>query len=91
MEILDTLEAGHLSTNYRCQNCNVDVETSDFHRPWSTRLEGEWRLEEREDGVLVTLQFDFDRNTACSGHCWRNISSTNCIPALKREVLAPAN
>lgn len=38
----------------------VDVETSDFHRPWFTRFEGRWELTEREDGVLVTIQFDYD-------------------------------
>ena len=38
----------------------VDVETSDFHRRWFTRFEGRWELAERDDGVLVTIQFDFD-------------------------------
>lgn len=38
----------------------VDVGTSDFHRPLFTRFEGTWRLAERADGVLVTMEFDFD-------------------------------
>jgi ribosome-associated toxin RatA of RatAB toxin-antitoxin module len=38
----------------------VDVETSDFHRPWFTRFEGRWRLADHDDGVVVTMQFDFD-------------------------------
>jgi hypothetical protein len=37
----------------------VDIETSDFHRPWFTRFEGHWELTERDDGVVVTIQFDF--------------------------------
>lgn len=38
----------------------VEVETSDFHRRLFTRFDGEWSLTEREDGVLVTMRFDFD-------------------------------
>lgn len=38
----------------------VDVETSDFHRRWFTRFEGRWELAEHDDGVLVTIRFDFD-------------------------------
>lgn len=38
----------------------VDVDTSDFHRPFFTRFEGRWGLSERDDGVLVTVQFDFE-------------------------------
>jgi ribosome-associated toxin RatA of RatAB toxin-antitoxin module len=37
----------------------VDVDTSDFHRPFFTRFEGRWELSERNDSVLVTVQFDF--------------------------------
>lgn len=38
----------------------VDVETSEFHRSFFTRFEGRWELTERDDGVLVTMAFDFD-------------------------------
>jgi ribosome-associated toxin RatA of RatAB toxin-antitoxin module len=38
----------------------VDVDTSDFHRPFFTRFEGRWELSEGGDGVLVTVQFDFE-------------------------------
>lgn len=38
----------------------VDTETSDFHRWLFTRFEGEWRLSTREDGVVITVQFEFD-------------------------------
>jgi len=39
---------------------DVDVESSDFHRPFFTRFEGRWELTERDDSVLVTIQFDFE-------------------------------
>jgi uncharacterized protein YndB with AHSA1/START domain len=38
----------------------VDTETSDFHRPWFSRFDGRWELTERDDGVLVTVRFEFD-------------------------------
>jgi uncharacterized protein YndB with AHSA1/START domain len=38
----------------------VDTEGSEFHRPWFTRFEGRWELTERDDGVLVTVRFEFD-------------------------------
>lgn len=38
----------------------VDVEGSAFHRRLFTRFEGEWRVEERADDVLVTVAFEFD-------------------------------
>jgi ribosome-associated toxin RatA of RatAB toxin-antitoxin module len=38
----------------------VDVDTSDFHRPFFTRFEGQWKVSEGCDGVLVTVQFDFE-------------------------------
>lgn len=38
----------------------VDTETSDFHRRLFTRFEGAWDLTETDDGVEVTIQFDFD-------------------------------
>jgi ribosome-associated toxin RatA of RatAB toxin-antitoxin module len=38
----------------------VDVEGSPFHRRLFTRFEGEWRVEERPEGALVTVEFDFD-------------------------------
>jgi ribosome-associated toxin RatA of RatAB toxin-antitoxin module len=38
----------------------VDVDTSDFHRPFFTRFEGRWELSAADDGVLVTVQFDFE-------------------------------
>jgi ribosome-associated toxin RatA of RatAB toxin-antitoxin module len=38
----------------------VDVDTSDFHRRFFTRFEGRWALSAGDDGVLVTIQFDFD-------------------------------
>lgn len=38
----------------------VDVDRSDFHRRLFTRFEGEWRLSERPDGVLITITFEFD-------------------------------
>lgn len=39
---------------------DVDVETSDFHRQLFTQFGGRWELTEREDGILVTIQFDFE-------------------------------
>jgi len=38
----------------------VDVENSDFHRRFFTKFEGRWELTERDDGVLVTMAFDFN-------------------------------
>jgi len=38
----------------------VDVETSDYHRRLFNRLEGTWSLAEQDEGVLVTMRFDFD-------------------------------
>lgn len=38
----------------------VDVEDSDFHRRLFTRFEGEWRVTEGPEGVVVTVAFDFD-------------------------------
>lgn len=38
----------------------VDVETSDFHRPWFARFEGTWSVDEGADGALVSMAFDFD-------------------------------
>jgi ribosome-associated toxin RatA of RatAB toxin-antitoxin module len=38
----------------------VDVAESPFHRRLFTRFEGEWRVEERPGGALVTIEFDFD-------------------------------
>lgn len=39
---------------------SVDVENSDFHRRLFSRFDGEWRLSEMADGVVVSIQFDFD-------------------------------
>lgn len=39
---------------------SVDVEQSDFHRRLFSRFEGEWRLSETPDGVVVTIEFDFE-------------------------------
>jgi len=38
----------------------VDVATSEFHRSLFSRFEGEWRVEETPEGVLITIRFDFD-------------------------------
>jgi ribosome-associated toxin RatA of RatAB toxin-antitoxin module len=38
----------------------VDVDTSEFHRPFFSRFEGRWELSEGSEGVLVTVQFDFE-------------------------------
>lgn len=39
---------------------SVDVEESDFHRRLFSRFEGEWRLDENEDGVDIVIEFDFE-------------------------------
>lgn len=38
----------------------VDTENSEFHQRLFTRFEGEWYLSERENGVTVTVRFEFD-------------------------------
>jgi len=38
----------------------VHVEHSDFHRRLFTRFEGEWRLSEHDDGVRITIAFEFE-------------------------------
>lgn len=38
----------------------VDTESSEFHRRLFTRFEGEWSLSARENGVLITVRFEFD-------------------------------
>lgn len=39
---------------------SVDVGRSDFHRRLFSRFDGEWRLEERDDGVRMTIAFEFE-------------------------------
>jgi ribosome-associated toxin RatA of RatAB toxin-antitoxin module len=39
---------------------SVHVESSVFHRRFFTRMDGEWRLSEDDDGVRMTITFDFD-------------------------------
>lgn len=39
---------------------SVDVAESDFHRRLFDRFEGEWRLEEVDDGVRMTIEFAFE-------------------------------
>lgn len=39
---------------------SVDVAGSDFHRRLFDRFEGEWRVTERDDGVTITVRFEFD-------------------------------
>ncbi|WP_136601328.1 type II toxin-antitoxin system RatA family toxin [Salinigranum halophilum] len=45
-----------------CQSyaVSVHVENSVFHRRFFTRMDGEWRLSEHDDGVRITITFDFD-------------------------------
>jgi uncharacterized protein YndB with AHSA1/START domain len=38
----------------------VDTETSEFHKRLFTRFEGEWRLSTGDNGVVATIQFDYD-------------------------------
>jgi ribosome-associated toxin RatA of RatAB toxin-antitoxin module len=38
----------------------VHVEESPIHRPLFHSFAGEWAMEEREDGVLVTMRFDYE-------------------------------
>lgn len=38
----------------------VDVAESEFHRRLFHRFEGEWRLEDVEDGVRITIEFTFE-------------------------------
>lgn len=38
----------------------VDVGNSGFHRRLFTRFSGEWLLDERPDGVRITVRFDFE-------------------------------
>lgn len=39
---------------------SVDVATSDFHRRLFSRFAGEWAISEGDDGVTITLSFDYD-------------------------------
>jgi ribosome-associated toxin RatA of RatAB toxin-antitoxin module len=38
----------------------VDVNDSIFHRRFFTRFKGEWRIQERPNDVLITVQFEFE-------------------------------
>ena len=44
----------------RAYAVEVDVKHSDFHRRLFTRFNGEWRLSEHEDGVRITITFEFE-------------------------------
>jgi ribosome-associated toxin RatA of RatAB toxin-antitoxin module len=39
---------------------SVHVDHSVFHRRFFTRMDGEWRLSADDDGVRMTITFDFD-------------------------------
>jgi ribosome-associated toxin RatA of RatAB toxin-antitoxin module len=39
---------------------SVHVENSVFHRRFFTYMDGEWRLSEDDDGVRMTITFDFE-------------------------------
>lgn len=39
---------------------SVDVEHSDFHRKLFDRFGGKWRLSQADDGVRITIAFDFE-------------------------------
>jgi ribosome-associated toxin RatA of RatAB toxin-antitoxin module len=39
---------------------SVHVDDSVFHRRFFNRMDGEWRLSEHDDGVCITITFDFD-------------------------------
>lgn len=39
---------------------SVDVERSEFHRRLFHRFEGEWSVAPADDGVVVTVAFDFE-------------------------------
>ncbi len=39
---------------------SVHVDNSVFHRRFFSRMDGEWRLSEDDDGVRMTITFDFD-------------------------------
>lgn len=45
--------------NHRAYAVTVDVAHSEFHRRLFTRFEGEWRLSEDDNGVRITIQFEF--------------------------------
>jgi ribosome-associated toxin RatA of RatAB toxin-antitoxin module len=38
----------------------VDIEHSDFHRRLFTQFDGEWRVSEDDDGVRITISFEFE-------------------------------
>lgn len=45
---------------HRAYAVTVDVDHSEFHRHLFTRFEGEWCLSEHDDGVRITIMFEFD-------------------------------
>ena len=61
----------------------VDVETSEFHRSFFTRFEGRWELTERDDGVLVTMAFDFDTKYGPFGALLERYFQYKAIPLIE--------
>ncbi|WP_236639738.1 SRPBCC family protein [Salinigranum halophilum] len=44
----------------RAYAVSVHVENSVFHKRFFTCFDGEWRLSEHDDGVRITIAFDFE-------------------------------